>query len=198
MRLLSFSILLCILFHAEIQGRDHHFQISWLLWDHCWKTCLLTNLPEGGHKKQMIKNMMVSICWRHKQKMECIDLSCLPGFKQVAICNYYHCFVQYAECVSDEKQVKFWSRCPQNTPLGSPLKPASTVHLLKANLNNTVQCNKRKRNGKENWSRSLHNNVAGTMVCWCQKSTCQVTRSIVFCSTRHLLLLVVDLRGIIF
>lgn len=106
----------------------------------------------------------------------------------MVICNYYHCFVQYAKCVSDEKQVKFWSLCPQNTPFG-PVKPAETVHLPKANPNNTVQCNKKKRKGKENWSRLLHNNVAGTMVYWSQKSTCQVTRSIVLA----LLLLVPNL-----
>ena len=34
---------------------------------------------------------------------ESIGLSCLPGFKQLTICNNYHCFVQYAKCISDEK-----------------------------------------------------------------------------------------------
>lgn len=57
----------------------------------------------------MIKNILVSISWRHRPKRDCIGLSCscLPSFKQLAICNYYHCFVQYAKCVFDEEQVNF-------------------------------------------------------------------------------------------
>jgi len=176
--LLRFSILFYLLFHSGIQECGHHFQRSWLLWDHYWKTCLLTNLPESGHSKQMIKNMVVSISWRHKPKRECTGLSCLPGFKQLTICNYYDCLVQYAKCISDEKGeilVPLPSKS-QNTALGSPLKLAESVHLLKANPNNTVQSNKKKRKGKRSWWRLLRNIVAGKVVGWSQKLTCQVNQ----------------------
>ena len=152
--LLSFTILFYLLFHVGIQKCGHHFQRSWLLWDHYWKTCLLTNLPESGHSKQMIKNMVVSISWRHKPKRECTGLSCLPGFKQLTICNYHQsCTVRQMHIWW--KKMKFWFLCPQNTALGSPLKPAESVHLLKANPNNTVQWNKKKRKGKRSWWRLL-------------------------------------------
>jgi hypothetical protein len=47
-----------------------------------------------------------------------------------------------------KKQAKCWSLWPQNTQLGSPLKPEESIHLPKANPNNTVQSNKKKTKGE--------------------------------------------------
>ena len=177
--LLSFSILFCLLFHVGIRGCGHHLQISWLLWDHYWNLKNMpANQPTRKRTQQTYDYMVVSISWRHKPKRECTGLSCLPGFKQLTICNYYDCLVQYAKCISDEKGeilVPLPSKS-QNTALGSPLKLAESVHLLKANPNNTVQSNKKKRKGKRSWWRLLRNIVAGKVVGWSQKLTCQVNQ----------------------